>query len=112
MTKGLAHGLGSKDNVTSPTFTIAQVYNCSQGRKLYHFDFYRLDRGGMVSYELSEALEDPKGIIVVEWGDVVEGVLPEIRVNITMEYIGAAEDSREITIEYPESWTYLLEKIK
>src|SRR5690349_8475192 len=57
--RGLAVGMGSIDAVSSPSFTISQVYN-SDNLSLHHYDFYRLGEPGLMAQELSEVLDDPK----------------------------------------------------
>ncbi|SDJ31330.1 tRNA (adenosine(37)-N6)-threonylcarbamoyltransferase complex ATPase subunit type 1 TsaE [Natribacillus halophilus] len=77
--KGLAKGLGVKEMVNSPTFTILKVYN---GRlHFYHIDAYRL---GEEDVGLDEYIEGD-GVTVVEWANNME--LPEQRVNITFKRI-------------------------
>ena len=75
-TKGFAEGLGVKEPVVSPTFTILQVYE--SGRlPLYHFDVYRI---GDVSEMDEIGYEDcffGDGISVMEWADLVQPILPE-----------------------------------
>lgn len=82
-TQGLAAGLGVMEPVNSPTFTILQVYE--GGRcPLYHFDAYRI---GDVSEMEEIGCEDcfyGEGISLVEWGDLIEEILPEHFVRITM----------------------------
>ncbi len=75
--KGLALGLGAKEVVTSPTFTIMNIYESGK-MPIYHFDMYRLS-----SFEEAEALGfseyfDSKtldGISIVEWPQNVEGLI-------------------------------------
>ncbi len=82
-TQGLAAGLGVSEPVSSPTFTILQVYE--GGRcPLYHFDVYRI---GDISEMEEIGCEDcfyGDGISLVEWGDLIEEILPEHCVRITM----------------------------
>lgn len=104
--RGLARGMGSKDNVASPTFTISREYNAGD-KTLYHFDFYRLPDPGLVANELAEVVDDPQAVVVVEWADVVENVLPPDGITITIKSTG--EDARDITIEYPENRAYISE---
>jgi tRNA threonylcarbamoyladenosine biosynthesis protein TsaE len=108
-TKGLAKGLGSNDVVGSPTFTVSKVYNCRDGIELHHFDFYRLQEGGMVAMELSELIGDPKMVVVVEWGDIIDDQLPPDRIVVRFDRIASNEDGRTITVELPESFAYLKE---
>lgn len=105
-TRGLVRGLGSLDNVSSPTFTIGKQYTAGD-KVCYHFDFYRLQEPGLVVEELSEALENPKGILVVEWADTVTDVLPSERVIITIERVADDSESRKMTISVPENLSYV-----
>ena len=72
-TKGIALGLGIKDNITSPTYAYMNDY----GGKLYHYDCYRLSGGedaealGLTDYFYSN------GVCVIEWAQIIADVLPE-----------------------------------
>ncbi|MBZ4663662.1 MAG: tsaE [Caloramator sp.] len=94
LTKGIAAGLGVDDYITSPTFTIVNEY---MGRlPFYHFDVYRIDD----IYEMYEIGFDEylygDGVCVVEWGDMVEELLPKNKIYI---YIKKLDDSiREVQI--------------
>ena len=82
-TKGFAAGLGIEEPVVSPTFTFVQVYD--EGRlPLYHFDVYRV---GDVSEMDEIGYEDyfyGDGVSVMEWADLVEEIIPESAVRITI----------------------------
>ena len=103
--KGLAKGFGSPDSVASPSFTISREY-VSGDKTMYHFDFYRLNDPGIVANELAEVVMDEKAVVVVEWADIVEDVLPAEHVTITIKSTG--EMAREFEISYPESLAYLI----
>jgi tRNA threonylcarbamoyladenosine biosynthesis protein TsaE len=102
--RGLAHGLGSTDRVASPTFTVSKVYQAGE-LELHHFDFYRLQEAGLMSHELHDLIGDPKIIVVVEWADVVQQVLPEDRLIIA--FTRTDENIRQLTITYPNGMNYL-----
>jgi tRNA threonylcarbamoyladenosine biosynthesis protein TsaE len=108
-TRGFAEGTGSTDDVASPTFTISKVYN-APSFTIHHFDFYRLPEPGIISLELQEIISDPTVVIVVEWGDIVADVLPEVHVTISFVQIGESE--REITISIPGNYAYLAEGLQ
>jgi tRNA threonylcarbamoyladenosine biosynthesis protein TsaE len=91
--RGLAVGIGSDDEVASPTFTISRVYYGANNLSLHHFDFYRLQDPGLVAEELAEATKDPQAIVCIEWAETVRGVLPEDRITIDITPID--EYSRE-----------------
>lgn len=104
-TRGLAAGAGSKDIVSSPTFTVSKVYKTDKF-EIHHFDFYRLGEAGFAANELHDLLNDPTIVVVVEWGGVVEHVLPDDRVTITLTRTG--EDSRAVHISYSDAVEYLV----
>lgn len=107
-TRGLVRGAGSKDNVASPTFTISRVYKADTF-DIHHFDFYRLTEAGLAAYELQDLLNDPKNVIVVEWANVVEHVLPDDRLTISIAQTG--ETSRVFKCRVPESMASILEGV-
>src|SRR5580704_17211515 len=73
--RGLAKGMGSKDVVRSPSFTLSNEYQAGK-LTLYHFDCFRLKELGIMRDELAEVLADPQAVVAVEWADIVEAVLP------------------------------------
>lgn len=98
-TQGIADGLGITEPVSSPTFTIVQVYE--EGRMpFYHFDVYRI---GDIE-EMEEIGYDDyffgEGICLIEWAELIEEILPENRISITIEKdLSRGFDYRRITIE-------------
>ena len=109
--RGLIRGLGADDKVVSPTFTLNRIYRTPRA-EIHHFDFYRLNQPGLVSEQLTESLQNPEVITLIEWSDIVRGVLPKER--LTIELLPAAEDleRRLISISYPESKTNLVKKLQ
>lgn len=95
-TKGLAVGLGIDEDVQSPSFTISRVYDARDGLLLSHYDFYRLNDAGIMANELTETTQDPTAVTVIEWADIVEGVLPEHRLRI--EFTAPTETSRNLVL--------------
>ena len=116
--RGLARGLGSKNHVSSPTFKLSNIYEVPKGEsyewdsveRLYHYDFYRLADAGLMGHELHEALNDPNGVVVVEWGEVVAKVLPHDRISIRI--VMNSEHKRFIFVDCPPELMYVLEGIK
>lgn len=87
-TKGIACGLGIKREITSPSFVVMKKYPAFK-LFLYHFDFYRIDNpADVVGWELKEAIADKKSIIVIEWGQKIEKILPKERLEIVFGYVG------------------------
>lgn len=116
--RGLARGLGSPDHISSPTFKLNNVYtvpepkitNPDDIKRLYHYDFYRLPNAGLMGHELHDALSDPNGIVVVEWGEVVAKVLPKERISIS--FVVTSEQGRQIVIDCPPHLEYVIAGIK
>ena len=102
-TKGLAAGLGIKEPVTSPTFTILQEYE--SGRlPLYHFDVYRIgdpeemDEIGYEDYFYGH------GICLIEWAELIEELIPEEAIAVYIEKeLDKGLDYRRIRIEKGEN---------
>ena len=94
-TRGLARGLGCREIVTSPTYTIVNEY--LGGRiPLFHFDMYRL-RSSDDLFDIGwEDYLDRGGVCAVEWSENVDDAM-EDALCITIEKLG--EDARRITIE-------------
>ncbi len=109
--RGLVRGLGSKDTVSSPTFTLNKIYQ-AKNLQVHHFDFYRLSDAGIVADQLAESLEDPNVITLVEWSDIVQNVLPEQRLTVEFRMTRDDPDERQITFNYPEPKTNLLKKLE
>ena len=84
--RGLTEGLGAKDKITSPSFTISKAYALPKGKKLIHYDFYRLTDPGLMSEDLNESISDQNTLTIIEWGENVAGVLPEDRTIIKINY--------------------------
>jgi tRNA threonylcarbamoyladenosine biosynthesis protein TsaE len=98
--KGLAEGLGSKDQVTSPSFALKNVYG---GRlELYHFDLYRLEEPGLINHELKDALKDDS-VVAIEWAGASSDILPQDR--IIVEFSAGEGNTRKLKITYPETST-------
>ena len=102
-TQGMATGLEITEPISSPTFTIVQVYD--EGRlPFYHFDVYRIgdisemDEIGFEDYVYGE------GVSLIEWANLIEEILPKGRIEITIEKdLEQGFDYRRITIEEKEA---------
>lgn len=97
LTKAIAEGMGIKQMITSPTFTIVQEYH--DGRlPLYHFDVYRIC-GVEEMYEIGyEEYFYGQGVCIVEWADLIIDIIPEDAIKIYIEY-GKLSDERIYSIE-------------
>lgn len=98
-TQGMAAGLGITEPVSSPTFTIVQIYE--EGRlPFYHFDVYRI---GDISEMDEIGYEDcfyGAGVSLVEWANLIEEILPETYTRVTIEKdLEKGFDYRRIILE-------------
>lgn len=99
LTQGVAAGLGIREPVSSPTFTILQSYE--EGRlPFYHFDVYRIgdleemDEIGYEDYFYGD------GVCLIEWAELIEELLPPERTAIRIEKdLEKGFDYRKITVE-------------
>lgn len=97
-TQGFAKGLGIDEPISSPTFTIVQVYD--EGRMpFYHFDVYRI---GDIEEMDEIGYEDcfyGEGVCLIEWANLIEEILPKGYTRITIEKCpDKGFDYRKITI--------------
>jgi len=81
LTEGILTYFGLQDEISSPTFTIVNEYNTKEF-PIFHFDVYRLSEldeffaiGGEEYFE--------KGVSIIEWGEMIEEILPESYTKIT-----------------------------
>ena len=97
ITEGFLREYGMEDQISSPTFTIVNEY-IKNGKKIYHFDVYRLsdieefyDMGGDEYYD--------RATCIIEWADIIEDALPDRYLKIIIEKEEDIE-VRKITIKY------------
>ena len=95
-TKGMveALGVGSANEVSSPTFTLIHEYG--DPLKLYHIDLYRLEEAREVASLGLEEIFDRNAIVVIEWGERFLELMPQDRVEVRIFY--GEKDNRTITI--------------
>lgn len=94
-TKGFASSLGVDEAITSPTFNIIKEYTSGE-MDLYHMDVYRLD--GKVEDLGIEEYFTKKGIVIIEWADMIKDYLPDERLEIKIKLSEEDENTRIIVI--------------
>lgn len=83
--KALCEVLGVKDVITSPTFAIINEYTDGNNKPIYHFDFYRIKKLEEV-YDMGyEDYFYSGNLCLLEWPELVEDVLPENVIKVTIE---------------------------
>lgn len=96
--KGFAKGYASKQLVTSPTFTIMNIY---QGKKpIYHFDLYRLEseeEAEILGFEEYFNHDSLNGVTLVEWPEKAKSLVKDWDYKVQINKID--EDKREIVIQ-------------
>ena len=88
--QGIGRGLGFAGHVVSPTFTLVREYR--SGRlPVVHADVYRLERvQDVLDLELEASADD--GVLLVEWGDAVEALLPPGHLVVDLALEGDGEE--------------------
>lgn len=94
-TRGLAKGLGVKEPITSPSFTISKRYAFPDGC-LIHYDFYRLSDPGLMAEDILDSIFEPNSVVIVEWADSILNILPDTRQKISIKLND--DSTREIKI--------------
>ncbi|MEK7623903.1 MAG: tRNA (adenosine(37)-N6)-threonylcarbamoyltransferase complex ATPase subunit type 1 TsaE [Patescibacteria group bacterium] len=100
LVKGIAEGLGVKEDVTSPTFTLMNVYGIQNEefrmKNLIHIDTYRLkDEQELINIGAEDYLGTPDTICIIEWPEKIEGLLKDKKIKkIRIEHVD--ENKRKI----------------
>lgn len=101
-TMGVAESLHITDYITSPTFTIVNEYR-NGAMPLFHFDAYRLGDPEELLEIGFEEYEAAGGLMIIEWADMVESILPDRTVWIKIERQDMVDiNRRTVTFELPE----------
>lgn len=101
LVKGIAEGLGISDEITSPTFTLMNIYNVKNHptvKNLVHIDTYRLkDEQELLDIGVEDYLGEPGIVTIIEWPEKIAGLLKDKKiVTITLEHLSG--DERKIKI--------------
>ena len=83
--KGFAEGLGIDEEITSPTFTIINVYDGSGRLPFYHFDVYRIEDPSAMEDTGYEEYFYGKGICIIEWAEKIKDLMPENAIWVFIE---------------------------
>jgi tRNA threonylcarbamoyladenosine biosynthesis protein TsaE len=95
--RGACRALGIADPVTSPTFTIGQVYGGNCAPEVAHLDLYRLESLAGEDPALLDDYLTPERIAFVEWPGIAEPAIGRVAARVTLEHRGG--DRRVVTIE-------------
>jgi tRNA threonylcarbamoyladenosine biosynthesis protein TsaE len=97
--RGASRALGVDGAVTSPTYTIGQIYAARDGLEVAHLDLYRLQSLGGEDPALLDDYLTPERIGFVEWPAVGETAIERVAARVRIEHAGG--DRRRIEIEQP-----------
>jgi tRNA threonylcarbamoyladenosine biosynthesis protein TsaE len=94
LVRGLLRGLGHQGRVVSPTYTLVESYRPTSFA-LHHLDLYRLGDPHELEYLGLDDLCDGASVLLIEWPEKGQGILPPADVHILISHAG---DSRELVI--------------
>lgn len=83
--KAICEELGVTETVASPTFSIVNEYRDAQGRSIYHFDFYRINKLEEVFDFGYEDYFYSGNVCFIEWPELIESILPEETVRVEID---------------------------
>lgn len=108
LVQGIAAGAGYEGRVTSPTFTLMNIYQATTD--IYHFDFYRLEGNELDDLGLEDYLEK-EGISIIEWAEKGEKLLPEEALVIKIQLVDDDYD-RERKVSFSAKGNKYWQKIE
>ena len=99
--QGVLENFNLQDEISSPTFTIVNEYN-SDAVNIYHFDVYRLEDSDEF-FAIGGEEYFSKGICLIEWGELIEDILPKPYTKISFSKSDDDTSYRKLTIEKVEN---------
>jgi tRNA threonylcarbamoyladenosine biosynthesis protein TsaE len=109
LVQGAARGLGVGEPVTSPTFVLVREYRGDV--PVRHVDVYRLERLQEVLDLGFEDIVDPGGVVFIEWGDVIEGLLPSSYLEVRLR--ADQDELRRISVSgHGPAWATRWERLE
>ena len=101
LSRGFLRGRGYDGSVKSPTYTLVETYEDLTAAPVYHLDLYRLGATSELVYLGLEDYIGAKGILLIEWPERAESVLPRPDVDVTMLHMETGREARIISFDRP-----------
>ncbi len=98
LARSIAHGAGVEGAVPSPTFNLVFRYPSSRGVQVVHMDLFRLSDPDELGELGWQELGGPDELVLVEWPDRAEGMLPEHRWEITLGPVSGDQHARTVSV--------------
>lgn len=96
--KNILKKLGVKETITSPTFSYLNIYTTLDGKKVYHFDLYRLNTiQQFIALGFDEFLYNSDAVIIIEWPEIIEALLKKNVCFLKLEF--QSEHKRKISFK-------------
>lgn len=109
-TEGFLSYYGLENEISSPTFTIVNEYKKGD-TNIYHFDVYRIEELDEF-YAIGGEEYFSKGICIIEWGEIIEQIVPKEHIKITFERTFENENERTLNIEaYGKKYEEIISKL-
>lgn len=97
--QGLIEGFSITQRVTSPTFVLLKMYISPKKVSIFHVDLYRLESNQDISsVGVTDLLTDKSAIVLIEWAEKMEALLPKDTKKITFTHVG--EEERQINADW------------
>ncbi len=113
LTKGIAKGMGIREEPNSPTFVILNIYESD--KILYHLDLYRLSHPDELTDIGFDEIINSEGVAVIEWADKIKDILPSSTITVEIKHgeikNNTLSTSRIITIKGDKEWVLLFKNM-
>lgn len=96
LVRGILEGFGHDGSVVSPTYTLVEPYHLAD-RTIYHFDLFRMESPDELEYIGVRDMIGPDSIVLVEWPERGQGVLPPADYEVTISYSDSGQGRQVAT---------------